>query len=87
MWLPAQRVAFTGDLAFAGGRPPWRRARSPVPCGRWSCCAREAAGPEVLIRPAPWTAYRLVGMMGWGGAPAHRALLPRRQLSARRCAP
>lgn len=46
VWLPAQRVVFTGDLVFAGAPRSWRWARWPGRCGRWVCCARSVRGPS-----------------------------------------
>lgn len=51
VWLPRQRVVFTGDLVFAEGTRSSRWAPSPARCGRWTCCA-------------PWTrrpSYRATG--------------------------
>lgn len=45
VWLPGQRVVFTGDLVFAGGTPSWRWARCPARCGPWSCCAPSTRRP------------------------------------------
>lgn len=46
VWLPEQRVVFTGDLIFAGERRSSRWAPSPARCGRWSCCGRWTRRPS-----------------------------------------